>query len=429
MAVTPTTFEGYLKYIEGALQDTLPNFAVLQRDFPFDSAKRVGRKFIYPVVLRGPQGFTYARTGTASKTAYTLNDPITAETQEVELEGSEMTLQEDIAIGMLKAAQNPDASFAPIVPKTLQLMREASQFRLELELLYGRYSYGIGAVESVADVSASDICTVVISKATWAGGIWARMENANVDVYDDDGDPKRNTSGTVTVAAVEPATRTLTLTGTEAELDTIAAGDFLVPRGWAGATYVAAGTSANCFHGLAATLGHISGSLHGVDASTYSMWKGNRASAGSAKATLKKLLDVDGYAAARGATEDMNSYLNNFVWNDIANDAMLLRQLGPESRRDVELGTDRITFIANGRKLSLVPHPMVMAGHVLSCTPSAFKRVGESDLVSLWDASDMMHLESKNAVRFRNFSSQCLVPLEGPSRGHELYDVVPEGLA
>ena len=427
MAVTPTTFEGYLKYIEGALQDTLPNFAVLQRAFPFDTAKRVGRKFIYPVVLRGPQGFTYARTGTASKTAYTLNDPVTAETQEAELEGSEMTLQEDIAIGMLKAAQNPDASYAPIVPKTLQLMREACQFRLELELLYGRYSYGIGAVESVVDGGAGT-CTVVISRATWAGGIWARMENAYIDVYDDDGDPIRN-AATIQVTGVDPATRTLTLTGTEAELDTIVAGDIIVPRGWAGATYVAAGTSSNCFHGLAKTLGHTSGDLHSIDASSYSMWKGNRASAGSAKATLKKLLDVDGYAAARGATEDMESYLNNFVWNDIANDAMLLRQLGQESRREVELGTDKITFIANGRKLSLVPHPMVMSGHILSCTPSAFKRVGESDLVSLWDAQDMMHLESKNAVRFRNFSSQCLVPLEGPSRGHELYDVVPEGLA
>ncbi len=416
MAVTgaTTSWGEYLKYIQGSLENLMTEHAQIQRAIPFDEAKAEGRKFIYPVVVRGPHGTTHAQTGVAKRTAYDLNPPISSIAQEVEIDGKEFTLQEDIAAGMIAAAAGGAKSDGTIVDQTLALMRTMSQFYLELELLHGgRPAVGIGVVESVADVSASNICSVVITKATWAAGIWAEMEGALVDVYDDDGDPLRNTALSCAVSLVDPSTRTITLTGTEAELDNIAIGDVIMPSGWYGATAVAG--TANTFKGLMAIASHTSGDLLGINASTYTKWIGNTFAVGSAKLTMEKLLAARRNASARGAKGDINVLLSEYTWDDLNNDLSALRQFASDTKSEMALGTQNIKFYSSGGILTLEPHPMCMSGELAGYMPKRFKRIGTHDPKMEWPKDLEMHLENKKAMRFRESWCQGLLPIRGPA--------------
>ncbi len=424
MAVTDTTFEGYLKNVEGKLESALAPFAKVQRDIPFDSAKAIGKQFVYPVLLRQSHGVTFAQLGTAKRTAYTLNDPVTAETQEVTVDGAEFNLQEDIAYGMIAAARNGEIAFGNVVDQILLGMRTTAQFYLEMMLLYGRQN--IGEVESHSDTTGT-AQSVVISQATWSPGLWAMMEGAYIDVYDDDGDPKRNAAGTILVTAVDPDTRTVYFTGSdETEIDTIVAGDIIVPRGWYGTTAVAA--AANNFIGLRKIASHTSGALFGPDADSYGLWKSNTLALSSTKLTLAKIQTCRTKMAVRGATDDVDVLLNDYSWADINNDLSALRMFADNTKSEMTQGTDKIKFYSNGATLSLVPHPMIKAGEAILYTPSKIKRIGESDLKSQWDKDAAMHLESKAGVRFRNFWSQAIVPLEGPSRCGLITGIVPESI-
>lgn len=416
MAVTgeATSWGEYLKIVQGGLESLMTEYTEEDLEIPFDEAKSEGRYFIAPVELRGPQGTTHAQLGTAKRTAYTLNPPRSGVVQEVKVEGKEYTLQEDIAQGMLDAARGGDKSDGTIVERTLAAMRRKSRFDLVLELIHGgRPAVGLGVVESVADVSASDICSVVITKATWAAGIWAEMENALVDVYDDDGDPRRNTALTCVVSHIDPATRTLTLTGTEAELDNITAGDVIFPAGWYGAT-AAAGT-ANTFKGLFAIAGHTSGSLFDIDASTYSKWIGNTYSAGSAKMTMLKLLAARRNASSRGAKGDMRVLCSEWTWDDFNNDLSALRLFAEDTKSEMALGSGRIRFYSSNGVLTLAPHSMVMGGELMGYIPKNFRRLGTHGPRMDWDEANKMFLENAKAVRFRESWGHALYGKRGPA--------------
>ena len=421
-----TSWGEYLKIIQGPLENLMTEHADLQKEIEFEAADAEGRDLRYPMLVRAPHGVTHAYTGTAKRTDYNLNPPVSSRVQEIQIDGKEFTLTEDIATGMIHAAKGGNKSDGRIVDQTLAAMRRSSQFYLELETINGgRPLTGIGVVESVTDGGAG-VCTIVITKATWAAGIWDELEGAPVDLYDDDGDPLRNTALSCTVTNVAPATRTISLAGTEAELDTITAGDVVMPAGWYGAT-AAAGT-ANTFKGLMGIASHTSGDFMGIDASAYGKLVGNVTDIGSAKFSILKALITRIRASSRGAKGDMTLLCSDWTFIDVMNEASALRRYVESTKTKMEVGTKGIEFIVGGGVMTLRPHPLVMAGEVCGYVPKNVKYIGTHTPKMEWPSSEEKHLEDKKAVRFREGYGLGLLSRRGPANHFYASGIVNESL-
>jgi hypothetical protein len=421
-----TSWGEFLRIIQGPLENLMTEHADLQKEFEFEEADAEGDSLTYPMLVRAPHGVTHAHTGTAKRTDYNLNPPVSSRVQKLQIDGKEFTLTEDIATGLIHAAKGGKTSDGRIVDQTLAAMRRSSQYYLELETINGgRPAVGIGVVESVTD-GGSGTHSVVITKASWAAGIWDELEGAPVDVYDDDGDPLRTTALSCTVQSVAPDTRTVVLAGTEAELDTIVAGDVIMPAGWYGATAVAGTT--NTFKGLMGIASHTSGDFMGIDASTYGKLVGNVTSIGSAKFSILKALITRIRASSRGAKGDMTLLCSDWTFIDVMNEASALRRYVESTKAKMEIGTKGIEFIVGGGVMTLRPHPMVMAGEVCGFVPKNVKYVGTHKPRMEWPSGEEKHLEDKKAVRFREGYGLGLLSRRGPANHFYASGIVNESL-
>ena len=263
-----------------------------------------------------------------------------------------------------------------------------------------------------------------ITAATWAPGIYTDLEGALLDIYDDDGDPKRNAAGDVELIGVDFDERVITVTGTEAELDTVAAGDIIMPFEWYGATIDA--DLENCFPGLVKVLSHESGVLSAVDADDFSKWRGNVTDI-AGKATWSKLLGAYRKCRGRGIREDMLVWTSEASWQDIMNELSAAKVFRDETRSEMRIGTNNIAFDVGGVTLTIESHPFVMRGEILGFAPKHYARIGTHD-PKMEDDGEML-MEGKKARLYRESWGQVLLPKRGPSYGFYVTGVVPESVA
>ncbi len=431
-AANYVSFEGYLKNVEGELEKSVPSFAELQKRHPFLSAKKLGKKYVFPVMLRREHGVTFGYAGNVRGKIYTLNDPVSAETQEAEVDGAEITVQGDISYGLLASAQEAgEGSYGDIFDDIVFGLREAAQFQLETMMLHGKRHIGI--IGTTPDQSGT-AHSYTITAATWAAGLWIGMENAYIDVYDTTGATKRNATTTIQVTGVDPDTRTIYVTGTEAEMDTIVATDIVVPRGWFGATT----STVNCFSGLI-PIATNTGTLFGIDASVatgYNLWRGNTKALGSVKLTMAAILQAHAKTAVRGnRRKNAICMVNEFAWIDVMNDTAALRQFVQETKSEMAMGTHSLKFHSvNGATLELVPHSLMFAGEALLYCPETVKRIGATDITMRFKNAKgqaeafYQELETKNGVRMRAFAEQAIINTMPATMCH-ITGIVPESLA
>ena len=198
-----------------------------------------------------------------------MNPAISLEMQEANVTGSEFVLREKISYGAVSRSGGKEESFGPVVDTVVMEMVNSAAFQREMCLLYG--GGNIGEV----GVAANPVFTITV--ASWAAGLWAQMEKAEIDCFTAAGD-QQNVNAALVVSAVDPVTRQITLTGNAADLLAIGATDVFVPRGAQG----------NWFTGLDAILSNV-GTLFGINAANYSLWQGNTYDAGAAAMTTRKL--------------------------------------------------------------------------------------------------------------------------------------------
>lgn len=420
MSVTKTQIDGYFKEEYGEVERAVPEFADFQKDIPFETRKRVGDTYNFPVFLRRSHGVTWAGTGTAAGSLYTLNDPVSLLSKNASVSGTEMTLQEDVAYGVLTRAQEEGpAAFGDAMDEVTTGILDSMRFYLEMNIIYG--GGNIGVVAGRSDDSGTTQ-TFQLTAQSWAPGLWSGMEGAFCDVYSSGGS-KRNSSGTLEVDVVDPDSCTVTFIGTEAEMDNIIATDVIVPRG----------ASTNWFSGLDTIITNT-GSLFGINAADYHLWKGNTRSAGSQKLVLSKVLSAVSKGVVRGLREAVCVKLNTFAWDDLNNDLSALRRFAEKTRTEMDQGTLSIKFYgSNGGEISLEPHAMVKAGDAFLFPKKRVKRVGSTDvtlrLPGVKGQEDAMYqeLETKNGIRLRGFSDQAIIVTQ-PAKCTKITAITPASL-
>lgn len=370
-AVSKAQLDGWYKVRYGEAEDAVPEFAEVQESVPFERRNKTGKQYNFPVILTRSHGVTIAN----SNDAFALNDPESLKSDEAEVTSTQLVVRERIGYSTVSAAGDGPEAFGDAMDPIVMSLKQTSHFYLEMFLLYGGSVAGIGEIQARV-VDSDTTQTFRITKASWAPGLWMQMQNAFIDIWDDDLDPKRNVAGTAKVTAIDPDERIITVVGTESELDTVAAGDFIFPRG--------AITDATTFvwpYGIDGIMRNT-GTLFGISASTYALWKASSYGAGSAAATMAKIQAALLKSVTRGGlSEDVTVRLSVFAWTDMMNDLSALRRFGEDTKREMAVGTHSIKFYGvNGKTITLKPHAMVKASEAFMGPDRTLKRIGSTDI-------------------------------------------------
>lgn len=400
-----TTVAGYLKDRYGEISRILSSFAELQKRIKLTQRERIGANYQFPVITKRSHGTTWA--GSTAGTVYTLNSPISFETAEASLTGTEFTLQEDVAYGALSRARSQgEEAFGDLMDEVVVGLLDSAQYYLELTMLYG--GDGIGTIGVVAGSSGTRTWTQssAAALADWSPGIWSNLENAEIDVYATDLSTKRNSNAVITVTSVDTgaATPVISVSGNETDLTACVAGDRIVPRGAVG----------NWFTGLKG-IANNTGTLFGISASTNNVWKANKFSVG-AQQTLSVVHRMITKAVSRGMKGNATVCTNVYSWSDINNELSALKRFADDTKSEMAIGTNSIKlYSVSGGTLELLPHPLLVRGDSFAFVDKDIKRVGSSDAtlrlphLEQQEEAFFQELESKTGIRLRCWWDQALI--------------------
>lgn len=426
MTVTSTTMNGLAKKVFGDFNKAIPEFAVLQELLPWQERAKTGDLYEELIQITRSHGFTFARS--TRRTGYTLADVVSLQTQPAQVQPSEIVGREQIAYGMLYAAEKAgEKAYAAAIGEALMSVLESHRFYLEYFMLYGDGGAtgasngltgsqpGLGTFDEAGP--ASTTWTATMSRKSWAPGIWAQMENGKIDVYSSDLATKRN-SAAITVTSISAATHEISLSGASGDIDAIAVGDVAVP-------YASKG---ECMAGLD-VIATNTGSLFSLSATTYGIWNANRVDHGAVPASVLDVHKVLATAIGRGLSGDVVALVSHFAFMDMIEDTTALRRFVEDTRSEVDQGTEKLTFYgANGGKIEFRSHPMVKAGDAFLFRPKELVRGGDSDVakgIPGQPGDDFFFNRPDNAAcEVRNFSSQFIIHKK-PSFLTKLYNILP----
>lgn len=382
--------DGLFKSIYGDNQLKLvPEQNVLLNLIKFKPSEKLGKDYKVPVILANEQGATYLAAGDG---VTTLNDSIAMTSKEAVVNGSQLIMRGALDMeSASKAAAAGKSAFADATQMLVENLTDSASKRLELMFLYGRS--GLGAVSGLAGQ------VITLTQASFAEGVWAGMENTSIDVYTSAGVARQLN---LVISSIDLDNRTLTVTGTTTG---IVATDVIYFKGAFGK---------ECY-GIDSIITN-SGSLFGIDASAYALWKGSSYSAGSAVLNQSKLNSAVAKAVGKGGlNEDVIVLVNPKTWNNLNSDQSALRHYVDE-KSEAKNGFEAITYRGPNGKMSIIAHSYVKEGEAFIFPPKKLKRVGSQDLSFVNPTGQVfMQVPDKNAYECRIYGNQSIF-IESPAK-------------
>jgi len=307
-----TQLDGLFKEIYAdQIENLIPDDAMLTRLIKYSDREQIGDGFHQPVVLAQEGGMTYAASGSS---AFALKASVAMTMKDAVVDGYQMLLRSSIPYESAAKASTNKKAFVRTTELIVKNMLETMTKRLELCLLYGQI--GLGKTTTGTN-QGSTTFRVHITTATWSTGIWSGMENSRVEFFEPSGSKVSGSTGIFTISAVDVFNKTIDVTGTNAdiiELDAVINGSGEVldifPE-----TAASGGAVYNEMAGLQKIITNT-GSLFGINATTYNLWQGNTSSSVGA-ITVAKFYAAVALATARGLRKKATSLLNPDVWTDL----------------------------------------------------------------------------------------------------------------
>lgn len=362
------------------VKNLIPNFAILQKRVPFSQAEILGDFYHIPVVVADEHGFTY---GGATAANYTLNASIAMQLQDAQVTGSELTLTSEASYGAVsRSAKKGDTAVEKLVDLLMERMKSSTAKRVEIAMLYGQSLTGIGQIASGTGSSTSRVYT--ISNATFAAGIWAGMENCQLDVLQTGAfsSGPLNTNAAVVVTAVNVANRQISVSGNSTDLSAI---DAQISTGANFFFYGAAGqlASANVSKEMVG-IDYIltnSGTLFNISASSYNLWAAQTYDCLNAELSMAKVLAGLAIPVARGLLQDVQLLVAPDSWanlnSDLGGQRMFDESYDPKKG---EKGSNSIVYHGQNGKIEVISHPMVKRGEAFALPLDIIQRVGSTDI-------------------------------------------------
>lgn len=365
---TQTTLTGMFKDVyEDKIVNLVPESSVLQKRIKFvENDKREGRMLHQPVLLALPSGLTFGVGAVA------LNNPIASTMGDAQINGAGMTLADRITYDVAaKAAAGGVRAFIEATELIVDALTQSMSKFIEIELLWGTCANGTLGQSSV-NTGSGTTGTFTIDLAEWATGIWGGLENMSVDVYN--GASLVNTNAAVVITAINPLTRVISYSANSTDTTAINSAASTALQIY---PYKAYGNEMNGFYTILAN----TGLLFNINASTYALWQANTYSFASTAANFGKIQSMVALATARGLMEDVIVVLNPTTFANIVTSQAGARRFDSSYKsKELENGTQGLTFWGPNGKIELTPHIFMKQGYMFVLPVKRCQRTGATDL-------------------------------------------------
>lgn len=379
-----TSLNGQFKTVYGDYEEMVPENAYLMKEVGFSSAERIGENYVHGVELTRSHGWTMA----VSTATPNLNAPVSRESKKATVDGYQSIMRSRISYVAANRAKQGQAAFVTETQATVEELRTSHLERLEVLALYGQV--GLGTVSSVA----TD--TVTLTQGSFAEGIWAGAENMKIDVYASNLTTFR---GTKQIQSVDFDNRALTLNTGEGS--GISANDVIFYQG---------GSTTTEYAGIQKITSNT-GTLFGISAVTYNLWKSPTSTLWSVPLTLKDILAIDGRSRARGGKGDKVVLVHHSTFVDLVNDIEAARTFGGDQYKSnmVERGTQSLKLFSPTGVMTIIVHDCVKRGDAFGLNLSKWKRIGSTDPTFKFNGQDQyfFDLENVGALEIRSFADNA----------------------
>jgi len=391
-----TTLQGLFKDVYGDLKEIIPDGVKFLNMIPFiQKDKQPGNQFVIDVVLGLEHGVTYAD---GSGAVVALNNAIAGATKPAQVKGAEIYIRSALSYLAVQRSLGGGAKAFKDASKLVvgNMMRSLTK-RLEAALMFGGKNIGV-----VASTSG----TVLTLKASeWAPGIWAGAEGMKIEIFaplsgeTDAPDTGVQRTGTATVTAVDFDLKKVTLdalpTGTVAN-------DVICFAG-------AAGTEMAGLHKILAN----TGTLFGINATTYQLWKGAKYAPSSTSVLSFAIVEqAISKAVEKGLDSDVVLLVNPGHFDDLLTEQAGKRMYDSSYGSDkMENGAKSLKFHGQNGMIEIVPSIYVKEGYAYGVCKEDFVRVGSTDITfrdPLMGDQYIKHLENSTAYEMRAWTDQAL---------------------
>lgn len=369
MTTEQSTLDGYFKRRYGQFLSAVPDDgnSIIASRVRFAEGEKIGDSYHEPVRLGRAMGWTFAGA-TLAGTAYALNAGRSGVTKDASVDGSSFVLREQIAYDVISRAATNMQAFGRAFDDIVEDMQKSSVLARELSLLYGQDD--LGTIESVSGSSTTRGWTM--TKASTSAAVWWQLYGAALDVFTAAGGTKRNSNALVAVTGVDLDANgkiVVSVSGNATDLSACVAGDVLIPLGADGEMMV----------GLS-KVAKNTGTLYGISASTYPLWKATAHDAGTAAATVATLMHSLKANTLKSGPGKKTALVSLATWIDLNNNTTVLQRfLDSKQKAGVTFGTDEISVEQGQTMLEIVQHPLMKEGEAYMVDFSKHKRIGSRD--------------------------------------------------
>ncbi len=373
------------------IENLIPDGVKLLNRISFSGREaQMGNMYSQPLILGLEHGVTFAGS---TDDAFALNAPIAGQLKEAQVRGSQMVLRSVLgyAAASRAAGGNPRA-FEDSTKFLVQNMMRSMAKKLEIQMLYGQMGY--------ATVASAAGNVITVTTAEWAPGIWAGAVNMPLEIRTSAGALR----GSCNVTVVDMTARTVTVD--------------LLPAAVAGTDVIwHKGAYNNEFAGIHKILTNT-GTLFGIDASAYDLFKGNsEAIAGGDVLSFAVIQNAIARAVEKGLDSDVVVLVNPRAWSDLLTEQAALRQYDSSYRSSVsENGSQEITFHGQNGKVEIVPSIYIKEGYSYVLALEDFMRVGSTDITFRRPGQGddfFRELENNAGYELRSYTDQavfCMAP-------------------
>ena len=428
------------------LENLLPKGLKLQKDIPFlEKSKSPGGQYNQPVLTKHEHGFTYANS---SSGAFDLNKAVPGETANATVLGTQMMLRSVIDYEVAaRASSGGKRAFRRALDIVVENMFASTRKRMEIDYFYGRRSL----VETASKTDDGSTTTITSTERGWAPGIWAGMEGAKLNHFNDAGDgvdlgsavaniqttPATGSTITATVLnAVNVGDKTLTIStdvaGEWAHNSATDVSEWVVFDGAMGTATGNPTADGNIFAGMEEIMNPQGSTLFGITTSSNSLWQGNvkRVTTGAGDTLAQDQLSFAhvanqiAVASAKGLDENLILYLNPLIWTDlVVTEEARVQYDGQQT--GYTLGADSVSFRTANGVVEIKPSNYCKVGNGFMFAPKLWKRIGATDLTfRLPDRGDefFLHLPDNAGYELRNYVSHALFT-KAPAKSILLTDI------
>lgn len=351
-----STLNGLFKetYAE-KMERLVPEGTKLLNKIPFIAKDRQpGNNYHQPVVLGLEHGVTFADSGEG---AFNLNSPVAGQIKDATVRGYQLVLRSVLSYSAAsRATGSGPRAFEDATKFLVGNMLASVAKKLEIELLYGQMGYG-----TVASLLAN---VITVTTAEWAPGIWAGAEQMPIEIRSAAGALR----GTAVVQSVDLTLRTITL---DQMPNAVVATDII----WHGGAFLKE------FAGLHKIYSNT-GSLFGIDASVYNLWKANTFTPiAPSLLSFAIIQQAISKGVEKGLDNDVMVLINPGHWDDLLSEQAAFRMYDSSySSSMIENGGKSIKFFGQNGGIEIVPSIYVKEGYAFIISLEDFCRVGSTDV-------------------------------------------------